>query len=164
MAASTFKSIPFAKNRAVVAVGAGDGLDVLHEPAVAAGRGLAHVVVLDRRSVRLELSLEHRSIALQAMPHRRRRSRGGRLRRTSGGGPSERIQRTARHASFTAMKSSFFEPNRRKRYGCEIPARRAIASVDAPCSPRSANSTFAASRTATRRVAACLSVSSPLVE
>ena len=30
------------------------------------------------------------------------------------------------------MNSSFFEPKSRKRYGCEMPARRAIASVDAP--------------------------------
>ena len=31
-----------------------------------------------------------------------------------------------------AMKSSFFVPNSRKRYGCEIPARSAIVSVDVP--------------------------------
>ena len=33
------------------------------------------------------------------------------------------------------MKSSFFVPKRRKRYGCEIPARSAIVSVDVPWSP-----------------------------
>ena len=46
-----------------------------------------------------------------------------------------------------------------------MPARRAIASVEAPCSPRSANSTFAASRTATRRSpAVCLGVVVAMVE
>ena len=31
-----------------------------------------------------------------------------------------------------ALNSSFFVPNRRKRYGCEMPARRAMSSVDVP--------------------------------
>ena len=59
-----------------------------------------------------------------------------------------------KHCSFTAMKSAFFDPKSRKRYGCEIPARRAIASVDAPCSPWRANSSRAASSTASRRSSA----------
>ena len=65
----------------------------------------------------------------------------------------------AKQSSRTAMYSSFFDPNRRKRYGCEMPALRAIVSVDAPWRPRSANSTFAAARTAMRRSSAvCLVV------
>ena len=38
------------------------------------------------------------------------------------------------------MKSSFFVPNSRNRYGCEIPARSAIVSVDVPWKPVEANS------------------------
>src|SRR5579864_6555217 len=53
-----------------------------------------------------------------------------------------------------ALKSSFFVPKRRKRYGWEMPARRAMSSVDVPSSPRSANSTRAASRTSSFRSAA----------
>ena len=36
--------------------------------------------------------------------------------------------------------SSFFVPKRRKRYGCEIPAARAMSSVEAPWRPFAANS------------------------
>ena len=39
-----------------------------------------------------------------------------------------------------AAKSFFLLPKRRKTYGCEMPARRAMSSVDVPCSPFSANS------------------------
>ena len=49
--------------------------------------------------------------------------------------------------------SSFFVPNSRKTYGCEIPARRAISSVEAPCRPASANTASAASRISSRRIA-----------
>ena len=63
----------------------------------------------------------------------------------------------ARQASLTARKSSFFERKRRKRYGCEMPAARAIVSVEAPWSPCRANSCRAASSTAMRRSSAvCL--------
>src|SRR5919201_6476518 len=58
-----------------------------------------------------------------------------------------------------ALKSSFFVPKSRKMYGCEMPATFAIASVEAPCRPRAANSACAASRTASRRSSAlCLVV------
>ena len=56
------------------------------------------------------------------------------------------------------MKSSFFVPKSRKTYGCEMPALRAIVSVEAPWSPRAANSTSAASSTASRRSSAVLRV------
>src|SRR5581483_6411724 len=52
------------------------------------------------------------------------------------------------------MKRSFFVPKSRKRYGWETPARRAIASVEVPWRPRSANSTNAASTISSRRSAA----------
>ena len=39
------------------------------------------------------------------------------------------------------MNSSFFVPKSWNRYGCETPARRAIASVEVPASPLGANST-----------------------
>src|SRR5262245_33173251 len=52
------------------------------------------------------------------------------------------------------MKSSFFVPKSRNTYGCEMPALAAMASVDAPSSPCSANSTYAASRTDSRRSSA----------
>ena len=51
----------------------------------------------------------------------------------------------------TAVKSSFFVPKSRKTYGCEMPATRAISSVDAPWSPCEANSAIAASRMSSRR-------------
>src|SRR2546422_10053528 len=56
----------------------------------------------------------------------------------------------------TALKSSFFVPKSRKTYGCEIPARFATSSVEAPWRPRAANSSSAASRTASRRSSAVL--------
>src|SRR5438105_5585708 len=59
-----------------------------------------------------------------------------------------------RQRATVALKSSFFVPKSRKTYGCEMPARRAISSVEAPCSPRDANSICAASRTASRRTSA----------
>src|SRR5262245_46472541 len=52
------------------------------------------------------------------------------------------------------MKRSFFVRNRRKRYGCEMPARRAISSVEPPAKPFSAKTSRAASRTAWRRSSA----------
>src|SRR5919206_2524625 len=62
-----------------------------------------------------------------------------------------------RQRATVALKSSFFVPKSRKTYGCEMPARLAISSVDAPWRPRAANSICAASRTASRRSAAlCL--------
>src|SRR5579862_5825478 len=51
----------------------------------------------------------------------------------------------------TARKSSFFVPKRRKTYGCEMPARSAMSSVEAPSKPCAANSTSAASRISSRR-------------
>src|SRR5437763_304190 len=64
-----------------------------------------------------------------------------------------------RQRATVALKSSFFVPKSRKTYGCEMPARLAISSVDAPWSPRAANSICAASRTAARRSSAlCLVV------
>ena len=57
-----------------------------------------------------------------------------------------------------AMKSSRFVPKRRKRYGCETPARRAIASVDVPWRPVCANSSQAASRISSRLITAVLRV------
>src|SRR6266566_10084972 len=53
-----------------------------------------------------------------------------------------------------ALYRSFFDPNRRKMYGWEMPARLAISSVEAAWSPRSANSTTAASRISSRRSSA----------
>ena len=65
----------------------------------------------------------------------------------------------AKQASFTARKSSFFEPKSLNRYGWEMPASRAIESVEAPCKPCRANSPRAASSTASRLCSAvCLSV------
>src|SRR6266516_7632782 len=52
------------------------------------------------------------------------------------------------------MYRSFFVPKRRKRYGCEMPARFAMSSVDVPSKPRSANSIRAASRIVSLRSAA----------
>src|SRR4051812_39522793 len=52
------------------------------------------------------------------------------------------------------MKSSFFVRKRRKRYGCEMPALRAISSVEAPERPCSANASRAASSTWARRSSA----------
>src|SRR5689334_7215771 len=49
------------------------------------------------------------------------------------------------------MNSSRFVPKRRKRYGCEMLALRAISSVDAPAKPCSAKTSSAASRTCSRR-------------
>ena len=65
---------------------------------------------------------------------------------------------SAKQRSTEAMKSSFFVRKRRKRYGCEMPARRAISSVDAPESPCSANTSRAASRTSSRRSSAVFRV------
>src|SRR2546422_7257932 len=59
-----------------------------------------------------------------------------------------------RQRATLALKSSFFVPKSRKRYGCETPARRAMSSVEVPAQPRSANSICAASRMASRRSAA----------
>src|ERR1700675_4437923 len=56
----------------------------------------------------------------------------------------------------TAGKRSFFVPKSRKTYGCEMPALAAIASVEAPSRPRAANSSSAASSTASRRSSADL--------
>jgi hypothetical protein len=52
------------------------------------------------------------------------------------------------------MNSCFFVPKSRKTYGCEMPALAAMSSVDAPSSPCSANSRYAASSTDSRRSAA----------
>src|SRR5581483_1699417 len=60
-----------------------------------------------------------------------------------------------KHRSVAAMKSSFFVRNSLKRYGCEMPAARAISSVDAD-SPCSAKSSKAASSTCSLRSAAVL--------
>src|SRR5207253_3798146 len=59
-----------------------------------------------------------------------------------------------RQRATLALKSSFFVPKSRKRYGCEMPALRAMSSVEVPAQPRSANSISAASRIASRRSAA----------
>ena len=56
------------------------------------------------------------------------------------------------------MNSSFFVRKSRNRYGCEMPARRAISSVDAPESPCSAKTSRAATRTSSRRSSALLRV------
>src|SRR3954469_25531099 len=56
------------------------------------------------------------------------------------------------------MYSSFFVPKSRKRYGCEMPALRAMSSVEVPTYPPSANSTSAASSTVSRRSAALMRV------
>src|SRR5919204_2557571 len=62
-----------------------------------------------------------------------------------------------RQRATVALKSSFFVPKSRKTYGCEMPARFAISSVDAPWRPRAANSICAASSTDSRRSSAlCL--------
>jgi hypothetical protein len=53
-----------------------------------------------------------------------------------------------------SRKSSFFVPKRRKRYGWEMPARRAMSSVDVPAKPFSANCAIAASRISSRRTSA----------
>ena len=58
------------------------------------------------------------------------------------------------HRSTVATKSFFFVPKSRKRYGCEMPAAAAMSSVDVPWSPPRANSTCAATSTASRRSAA----------
>jgi hypothetical protein len=50
-----------------------------------------------------------------------------------------------------ARNRSFFVPYRRNRYGWEIPARRAIVSVDVPWYPLAENSAIAATRTCSRR-------------
>src|SRR6187551_1089513 len=50
-----------------VLVGARDRLDVVDEPAVPAGSGLADLVVDDRRGVGLELPLQHRPVALDEL-------------------------------------------------------------------------------------------------
>src|SRR6059058_1272472 len=65
---------------------------------------------------------------------------------------SSRVSR--KHRAITALNRSFLVPKSRKTYGWEIPAAAAIASVDAPSRPRSANSSSAASRTASRRSSA----------
>ena len=53
------------------------------------------------------------------------------------GGLAHRLERLARSSPrLAARKSSFFVPKSRKTYGCEMPARRAMSSVDVPCSPR----------------------------
>jgi hypothetical protein len=49
------------------------------------------------------------------------------------------------------MNRSFFVPYRRNRYGCEIPARRAIASVGVPWYPAAENSAIAATSRCSRR-------------
>src|SRR3954451_119193 len=56
------------------------------------------------------------------------------------------------------MYSSFFVPKSRKRYGCEMPALRAMSSVEVPTYPPSANSMSAASSTVSRRSAALMRV------
>src|SRR5919109_1056803 len=53
-----------------------------------------------------------------------------------------------------ARNSSFFDGNSRKIYGCEMPIRRAIASVEVPSSPWMANSARAARRISSRRSSA----------
>src|SRR5690349_14888415 len=53
-----------------------------------------------------------------------------------------------------AMKSSFFVPKSRKRYGWEMPAALAMSSVDAPSKPSAAKTATAASRMSSRRSAA----------
>src|SRR5262249_37577165 len=52
------------------------------------------------------------------------------------------------------MNNSFFVRKRRKRYGCEMPAMRAMSSVEAPARPCAANASIAASRTCSRRSSA----------
>src|SRR2546427_440849 len=59
-----------------------------------------------------------------------------------------------RQRATLALKSSFFVPKSRKRYGCEMPARRAMSSVEVPAQPRSANSVWAAAGMAARGSAA----------
>ncbi len=137
-------SIPLAKNcDDGDAVGARDRLDVVDEPPEAACRRLADVGVLDRGRVRLQLTLEHGAVVLERLCIRVADRRRAPRRLTCPPQPHEtRSSVRAKQASMTAMNSSFFEPKRRKRYGCEMPARRAIASVEAPWSPRSANSTL----------------------
>ena len=63
-----------------------------------------------------------------------------------------------KHRRTLAMKSSFLVPKSRKRYGCEIPARSAIVSVEVPWYPVDANSSRAASRIASRRSSAVMRV------
>ncbi len=58
------------------------------------------------------------------------------------------------HRSMVARKIAFFDGKSRKRYGWDTPTRRAIASVDAPCSPFAPNSIWAAFSTISRRCAA----------
>ena len=62
-----------------------------------------------------------------------------------------------------ATKSSFLVPNRRNRYGWEMPARVAMASVDVPAYPARANSVMAAASTAVRRSEAVIRVETIIV-
>ena len=52
------------------------------------------------------------------------------------------------------MNRPFFVPNSWNRYGCDTPARTAMACVDVPAYPRAANSREAAAITSVRRSSA----------
>src|SRR5438105_869234 len=52
------------------------------------------------------------------------------------------------------MNSSFLVPKSWNRYGCETPARRAMASVEVPARPPCENSVTAAATTSSRRSSA----------
>src|SRR5215831_3793218 len=56
-----------------------------------------------------------------------------------------------KHRAISVLYSSFFVPKIRNTYGCEMPALRAMSSVEAPWRPNSAKTGSAASRISSRR-------------
>ena len=133
IAASTFMSIPFAKNRAIVTRSApGDGLDVVDEPAVPACGGLADVHVLDRGGVRLELALEHRMVFLDGngicFADCMQRVGAG----LTGSRRTKRLECAREAVVDHGDEELLLRAEEAEEVGLRDAARRAIASVDAP--------------------------------